>query len=162
MEAVRRLTGWPLPPHLTAPHPRPVTYLPPLERDPEGEWALRCLAGGMSLPDYLLSRAGPQPPAALLRQLDRTDLLLYDTTSLLPPAATARPHAAPGAAPQLPQQQQWQQPPSSSLPVNPQEREAARQRPLSRPHMKGSRVARKRLREEVRRREAEAAGEVPW
>ncbi|GIL42784.1 hypothetical protein Vafri_166, partial [Volvox africanus] len=48
------------------------------------------------------------------------------------------------------------------LPVNPQEREAARQRPVSRPYMERSRQARQQLLKEQLQRRAEAEGIVPW
>ncbi|GIL73209.1 hypothetical protein Vretimale_4822 [Volvox reticuliferus] len=48
------------------------------------------------------------------------------------------------------------------LPWNPQEREAVRQRPVSRPYMERSRQARQQLLKEHLQRRAEAEGIVPW
>ncbi|GLI69110.1 hypothetical protein VaNZ11_013657 [Volvox africanus] len=48
------------------------------------------------------------------------------------------------------------------LPVNPQEREAARQRPVSRPYIERSRQTRQQLLKEQLQRRAEAEGIVPW
>ncbi|PNG99582.1 hypothetical protein TSOC_014636, partial [Tetrabaena socialis] len=82
-----------------------------------------------SLPDYLASRFGPDPPPVLIEELDRTNV--YDTREEM-------------------------------LPANPQERESQRLRPLARPYMRGSRVARRRLVAEQLFRRAELNGEVDW
>ncbi|KAG2499968.1 hypothetical protein HYH03_002253 [Edaphochlamys debaryana] len=185
MEAVESLTGWAVPGHLRERPPQPgqglLSWLPPLEAGEEVEGAegagaarqggggarsaaeaLQLLTGGVSLSQHLLV-SSPQLPAEVLAALDRVPDLCAsnpDSPYCISPSLDLEPSSddvkrthAPDLLPLDPER---------ALPVNPQEREAARVKPLVRPHMDGSKIRRQRMLAEAEARRAEAAGEVTW
>ncbi|EFJ52103.1 hypothetical protein VOLCADRAFT_103113 [Volvox carteri f. nagariensis] len=124
---------------------------------------------GWLVPEHLRRRT-PPPPLALLPPLDAADSTgSAEALGLLTGGLTLSEYILARAGQDLPvslirelDRTDLYDSRDELLPVNPQEREAARQRPVFRPYMHGSRMARQRLLREHMRSRAEAEGVVPW